>query len=359
MIRIQKTVSLLLPFRPYNLKISHRVLESLGGVSRFLLRALDKHVSLEELAAVTGLPTAILLQQLRFLTQHGFVNMPEEGGRPELAERGARMIVVERLLRDFEQTVWLDTFTLQRADVHLMLAPDPQLLLDLPDAANFGAQVVLRLPERQYSYRHFDEVGRLRRFMEQGTLTTLLEYWWPGADALIGAEFAHWEYSLHNPEGDTDKRYLAVTFESGEFCLHSHDGAFNERRALPAFVLPVLGLTHRYSRVEDFPWTVEVPPASTLYLERLSHEVLSDFVPGEAIDLSTSVAMPVTARADGPLPAELNGMTAAPGLSTVLSVSQHHKLCHIDHLMLSRQMENKEYFRLFSSNYSAAQRDAT
>lgn len=358
MIRIQKTVRLLLPFRPYNLKISHRLLDSLGGVSRFLLRALDQPGSLEQLAAVTGLPAEILLQQLRFLTQHGFVEMPEEGGGPVLAERGTRMIVVERLLRDCDQTVWLDTFTLRRADVHLMLAPDSKLLLDMPDDASFGAEAVLRLPEREYSYRHFDEAGRLRRLMDQGMLGTLLEYWWPGAGALIGEEMEHWECNLHNPEGESDKRYLAVTFEPDEFCLRPHNGAAIERSPLPAFVLPVLGLTHRYSRVVDFPWPVEVPPASTLYLERLSHEVLSGFVPGEAIDPSTGVAMPVTARAAGPLPAELNGMAAAPGLSTVLSVSLHHKLCYVDHLMLSRQMENNEYFRLFSSNYRAAEAEA-
>lgn len=355
MIRIQKKVRLLLPFRPYTLKISHRLLDSLGGVSRFLLRALDQPGSLEQLAAVTGLPAAILLQQLRFLTQHGFVEMHEEGGGPVLAERGARMIVVERLLRDCDQTVWLDTFTLRRADVHMMLAPDPNLLMDLPDNADFGAEAVLRLPERQYSYRPFDEAGRLRRLMDHGMLATLLEYWWPGASALVGEEIEHWEYILHDPEGDTDKRYLEVTFEPDEFCLRPHNGAASERTPLPAFVLPVLGLTHRYSRVEDFPWPVEVPPAGTLYLERLCHEVLSGFVPGEAVDPSTGVKMPATARAAGPLPAELNGMAAAPGLSMVLSVSQHHKLYHIDHLMLSRQMENKEDFRLFSSNYRVAE----
>ncbi|MBI3145235.1 MAG: hypothetical protein HYZ18_08250 [Pseudogulbenkiania sp.] len=359
MIPIQKTVRLLLPFRPYSLKVSHRLLDSLGGVSRFLLHALEQLASLEHLAAVTGLATEVLLQQLRFLTQHGFVEMPEEGGTPALAERGTRMIAVERLLRDFDQTVWLDTFTLKRADLHLLLVPDRELLMKLPDNVDSSTETVLRLPERPWAYRPFDEVGRLRRLLDQHTLAPLLEHWWPGATALIGDEMEHWEFNLQNPDDDGSTHYMALTFEPGEFVLHPMNGAANERPSLPEFMLPVLGVKHRYSLVDGFPWQVAVPPVRTLYVERVSHGVLGDFVPSEDIDVTARVAMPITARAKSPLPAELQDFSGVPGLTTTLSVSEHQQLCHVDHVMLSQQMQRKPYFRLFSSNYLVLDEEMT
>lgn len=359
MIRIQKTVRLLLPFRPYRLKVSHRLLDSLGGVSRFLLRTLERPVQLEHLVGVTGLATEILLQQLRFLTQHSFVDMPEDGGEPVLAERGSRMIAVERLLRDFDQTVWLDTFTLKRADLHLLLASDRELLMKLPDDVGSDVGTVLRMPERPWVYRPFDEAGRLRCLLDQHTLAPLLEHWWPGAAALIGDEMEHWEFNLQTPDDDGGTRYMALTFEPGEFVLRPTNGAANERPSLPEFVLPVLGMKHRYSLVDGFPWQVAVPPVRTLYVERVSHGVLGDFVPGEDIDVTARISMPITARAKGPLPAELQDFPVVPGLTTTLSMSEHQQLCHIDHAMLSQQMHSKQYFRFFSSNYRVLDEEMT
>lgn len=351
MIHIKKTMKLLLPFQRYSLKVSHRLLDSLGGVSRFLLRALEKQLTLEQLAEVTGLSSRILLQQLRFLEQHGFVAIAGEGEAPTLAQRGARMVEVENLLSDFDPEVWLDSFTLRRKDIHLLLTPDPELLVHMPDEADFGEASVLRLPERKYGYRHFDEAGRLRRLMERDVLGAVLEYRWPEAAALIGEEMEHWEYALQGQGGDGARRYLPVTFAPDEFRLRLQGGNADERLSLPPLLLPVLGLTHRYSRAEGFPWAVLVPPTTTLYLERLSHETLPGFVPTDPADSAGGVAMPAPARVDGPLPVQLQEVVAPPGLSAVLSVSLHHSLCHMDHLGLSRQMQKYHDIRLFSSNY--------
>lgn len=359
LIRIQKTVRLLLPFRSYRLKVSHRLLDSLGGVSRFLLRALERPVQLEHLAGVTGLATDILRQQLRFLSQHSFVDMPEEGGEPVLAERGSRMIAVERLLRDFDQTVWLDTFTLKRADVHLLVASDRELLMKLPDDVDSDSVTVLCMPERPWVYRPFDEAGRLRRLLDQHTLAPLLEHWWPGAAAVIGDEMEHWEFNLQTTDDDGSTRYMALTFEPGEFVLHPTNGAANERPSLPVFVLPVLGMKHRYSLVDGFPWQVVVPPVRTLYVERVSHGVLGDFVQGEDRDVTARISIPITARAKGPLPAELQDFPVVPGLTTTLSMSEHQQFCHIDHAMLSQQMHSEQYLRIFSSNYRVLDEEMT
>ncbi|TFW17707.1 hypothetical protein [Duganella callida] len=351
MIHIKKTIRLLLPFQRYSLRVSHRLLDSLGGVSRFLMRALDKQLSLEQLAEVTGLSPRILVQQLRFLEQHGFVATAGEGGAPTLAQRGARMVEVENMLRGFEPEVWLDSFTLHRKDIHLLLTPQPELLLHVPDEADFGDASILRLPERKYSYRHFDEAGRLRRLMERDVLGAVLEYHWPEAAALIGEEMEHWEYTLQGQGDDGARRYLPVAYAPDEFRLRPHGGNADERVSLPLLLLPVLGLTHRYTRAEGFPWKVPVPPATTLYLERLSYETLPGFVPADPANATNGVAMPASACVDGPLPEQLQGVVTPPGLSAVLSVSLHHSLCHMDHLELSRQMQKYHDIRLFSSNY--------
>ena len=46
-IRINRALTFLLPFDRYSLTLSHRLLDSLGGVSRFLLRAMEQGLSLD------------------------------------------------------------------------------------------------------------------------------------------------------------------------------------------------------------------------------------------------------------------------------------------------------------------------
>lgn len=354
MIRLQKTVTLMLPFRRYPLRLSHRLLTSLGGVSRFMLRALDASLTMDQLAEVTGLSDTTLLQQLNFLAQHHFVQIdPNNLSAPaKLSERGRRMIEVERLLQQGEQFVWLDAFTLKRHAVHLMASPDPEHLLPDPVGRNFSPYTVAVVPTRARSYHAFDEVGRLRTLLSTEVLAELLVAFWPDASDLITEEIDHWTYVLGR-EGRQDLDYLAIAFEQGALALDIR--ADPQNASLPTVLLPLLELTTRFSRVEGFPWQVTVPAPVRQIIEMVSlcavpggaeYPAADSELPGETIVLPTSLE-------DGQ-PEQIGISQLPPGLSAELGVRRFHVPCHIDPIVFQRQLHGQKGVQLISSQHRTA-----
>lgn len=358
MIQLQKTVTLMLPFRRYPLRLSHRLLTSLGGVSRFMLRALDSGLTMGQLSEVTGLSDTTLVQQLNFLAQHHFVQIdPDDLQAPaKLSERGCRMIEVERLLQRGEQSIWLDAFTLKRHAVHLMASPDPEHLLPDPAGRDFSPYTVAVVPARARSYHAFDEVGRLRTLLSTDVLAELLAAFWPDASDLITEEIDHWEYVLGR-QGSQGLDYLSITFEQGTLALDTR--ADPQNASLPTVLLPLLDLTTRFSRVEGFPWQVTVPAPVRKVIEMVSlcavpglaeHPVAEAVLSGEAIVLPASLE-------DGQ-PEQIGITQLPPGLSAKLGVRHFQVPCHIDQTAFQYQLHAQKGVQVLSSQHRSAKAEA-
>lgn len=356
MIRLNKTVTLMLPFRRYTLRLSHRLLTSLGGVSRFMLRALEAGLTLDSLANITGLSDATLAQQQAFLVQHHFVRInPDDTHTPAmLSERGRRMIEVERLLQNEEQSIWLDAFTLKRHAVHLIASPDPEHLLSDPAGRDFGPYTVAVVPARARSYHAFDEVGRLRTLLSPDVLAELLAAFWPGANDLITEEIDHWEYTMVVP-GAQELEYLPMTFEEDALTLDLH--ASPQSATLPAVLLPVLDLTTRFSRVEAFPWPVTVPTPVRQILELVSLGPVPGLAEHPAAEASGETIVLPASLEDGP-PALMGDTQLPPGLSATLSVRHFQVRCHIDQEAFRHQLHEQDGVRLFSAQHRATKAEA-
>lgn len=351
-IRINKSVTLLLPFHRHTLQLSHRLLNGLGGVSGFLLQALADGLTLPQLVEVTGLSANALLQQLGFLEQHHFVTFDRNGDTPAivLAERGARMVAVQGLLANLKPTVWLDAFTLKHHAVHLLTSLDTEQLLQIPEDAVFRDQLTVRMPMRYRVYRPFEQLNRLRSLLDEGALLTLLMYFDPEQGALIAEEAAHWEYSLSYPERDEPPSYFPVVFDDGEFCLAPRAQPPG-RATLPPAVLPVLGLTRRFEQADDFPWPVSVPSPSTDYVELVSQTRLAGFRPEPEAQGNSSGAIVFPMSIDRAPPTWLPDTVLPPGVASTLAASRHELACELDHAALSRQMHLYEDILLFSFNH--------
>jgi hypothetical protein len=353
-IQLNKPVTFLLPFHCYELEISHRLLESLGGVSRFILNALADGLDVLQMADVTGLTPSVLQHQLTFLEQHHFVSLHLTDGVPRatIVARGVRMVEVDRLLHSFSKTVWLDAFTLKHQAVHLLVPDDPEQLVRSPALAKVGQDTTVVFPERPRSYRNFDEFNRLRSLLKPDAFARLLEYFWKDAAQLVAEEMEHWEFSLRRQDSVMETAYLPVSFECSELSISVLNGIGTAGATLPPLQLPVLGLTHRFSRAEGFPWPVAVPPQATHYIELASNGALAPgLMPAHTTEEVSVTCAVIPADAATAVPANLPVLDIAPGLSTTLTVTRHRMTCAIDHVVLSERMHGREDALLFSFNF--------
>lgn len=323
MIQVNEAITLLLPFHCRTIRLSHRLLDSLGGVSRFMLSALGAGLTLEQVAEVTGLPGAALGRQLAFLSQHGFVDAPAEGRAPALGERGRRMLEVERLLYRDRHPIWLDAFTLKQQVVFLLAGLEPAALLPEPPTAGSGLAAVM--PRRARTYWSFDELNRLRTLLDAQTLAELLAMFWPGEDALIHEELDHWDYELLRP-AELEPQYLPLAFPAGSLGVHS--GVGGRDPAWPLASLPVLELETRFSRDAALPWPVEVPEAERRLIELVSHGLLgprwrADELPAD----SRVLALP--ARTHGAAP-DLPPVALPAGVAAIVKARPHRLACCLD-----------------------------
>lgn len=354
-IRINKNVTLMLPFRRYPLRLSHRLLTSLGGVSRFILRALEAGLTLDALADITGLSDATLMQQLAFLAQHHFVQIDSDDPHicASLSNRGRRMIEVERLLQRGEQSIWLDAFTLKRHAVHLIANPDPEQLLPDPIGQDFSPYTVAVVPVRGHSYHAFDEVGRLRTLLNPDVLTELLGAFWPDANKLIDEEIDHWEYTLGRQEGQ-ELDYLSLTFAQDTLTLELF--ADQQSVTLPMVLLPMLDLTTHFSRVEAFPWPVTVPTPNRQILELVSYGELPELAEQPPAAAGDYIVLPVSL--DGGPPAIIGGEQLPSGMSATLSVRHFQVRCQLDEEAFHHQLHERDGVRLFSAQHRVTKTEA-
>jgi len=349
----QTAITLLLPFQRYRLRFSHRLLDSLGGVSRFILRALADGLTLERIAEVVALSHTVLLQQMAFLAQHHFLAMARDDGDAApvvtLLERGGRMVAVERRLREGDHLVWLDAFTLDRKAVHMLVTTDPESLVRIPSGeTNLDGKAVVRLPSRGHPYHLFDDASRLHRLLSQDKLATLLGHFWRDAESLIAEEIDNMDYIL-STEPTNEPEYHPVIIEPAEL-FDISDGSVPEKRpTLPPLLVPVLGMKVEFSRVEGFPWPVVVPPARTSYMELVTHRSLPHFV-ADGVTEPPAHGVAVAPAAIGANLPEIDETVVPPGLSATFSAIRTFARRDIDHLALTIRMHERADAMLISFN---------
>ncbi|HAY08214.1 MAG TPA: hypothetical protein DCY26_16375 [Hyphomonas sp.] len=350
----QATITLLLPFQRYRLRFSHRLLDSLGGVSRFVLRALADGLALEQIAEVTALSHMVLLQQMTFLERHHFVSIARDTDAPvvTLLERGARIIAVEQYLRQGDHRVWLDSFTVDRNAAHLLVTPDPGSLIRIPlGDSRRDARPEVRLPVRRYQYHLFDDVSRLHRLLDQNKLADLIGHFWSGAQELISEEVDYMDCVLAQETMDTQD-YYPLRLSAGELLDIADTAAAGKKAALPLLLVPVLEVTLKFGRAEGFPWPVAIPPARTSYLELVTQRPLPHFISdGQADPAAPDVA--VVPAAIGTHQPELTDTIVPAGLSVTCTTSRTYARRTIDHQALTRLMHKGADVFLISFNQTA------
>lgn len=347
----QTAVTLLLPFQRYRLRFSHRLLDSLGGVSRFILRALADGLALEQIAEIVALSHTVLLQQMTFLEYHHFVSITRDTDVTvvTLLERGVRMVAVEQHLRQGDHRVWLDTFTVDRKAVHLLVAPDPTSLIQIPHGdLRQDERPEVRLPVRRYQYHLFDDASRLHRLLDQDNLTDLIGYFWSGAQALIAEEVDYMDCLLEQETVDVQE-YYPLLLSASELLDIADTETAGKKVALPLLLVPVLEMTMKFSRAEGFPWPVAIPAARTSYLELVTQRSLPHFIPdGQADPAAPDVA--VLSAITGTHPPELADTIVPAGLSVTCTTSQTYERRAINHRALSRLMHEGTEVFLISFN---------
>lgn len=284
-IRLNKSLTLMLPFHCHQLLLKHRLLESLGQVSRFMLEALHDGLSSEDLPVITGLSAVTVNQQLRFLSQHGFVDVIDEdvldgvAAPVRLSERGLRMVQVDLMLQKPDLSLWLDAFTLHRDTLHVLTNLAATQLLRAPPWKDFHPDAIM--PMRQRTYHVFDEMGRLRKLLNADTLPQILVVFWPEHEAMIRAELDHWEIVLKR-SAVTETSFLPVTLSEEEARFYFDEA--HTRTPLPPVWLPVLALKTNYSRAEGLPWSVVLPAAKEHAFEMVGLSALEPALAFQAKD---------------------------------------------------------------------------
>lgn len=147
-------VPVAIPFQCYSITLKHRLIDSLGGVSRFVLTALaQENVTLETIKTITGLsgehlePFITRFIRLEWITED----------RTLLTYKG-RAIAKAILLVDQSTKVWIDS--IKNMSGHpLILMSDHQLKSVLPDG------VISLTPKKQGKVRNAkDQKERLEKF---------------------------------------------------------------------------------------------------------------------------------------------------------------------------------------------------
>lgn len=363
LIGIDNPVIFLLPFDRYSLTLSHRLLDSMGGVSRFLLRAIEQELSLAALIEVTALSEAVLLNQLAYLQAHRYVKIEEGDSGPLLwlTLRGASIVQVDRLLQSPHFGVWLDAFTLSRHAVHMVMfdddaspSPTPADAAPTPTPTPVVVQVPRR-PGRGGRRRLFDDASRLRLLLEQHGVRQLLEHCW-GADCeLIASESEHWEFELDFDVGEQTEMQVAVEYAEGELQLWPKFPSNQSRPdAVPLLTLPVIELTQTFRQAAHFPWLIDLPPVRVQRLELVSAGVLSLFDEKTVIEGDDARHCKLPIRLGDVMPSGLGTLNVPPGICVEASIRSLHLLCSMDEEHLSRKLQYTSGAFILSHNLMTA-----
>lgn len=327
------------------------MLESLGGVSRFLLRAIDHQFSLDALIQITGLSESVLLQQLAFLESHRYIEKVQVGDEPviNVTDRGASMVRVEGLLRDFAPVVWLDAFTLRLHAVHLALRDDSHEVASRIEPGVVKVRVPRRRKGRTGRYQLFDEASRLRILLDQGALVSVLEHYWGKDCALIHSESEHWECKLQSPEGEVST-YFAARFNAGELELATSLGKGESKPpTVPQVSLPVLQLRQVFKPLQDFPWAVPVPPAEIRQLELISHQVLPPSLEITLADAEASDFSVISCALEEQLP-DLPPFEVPYGMASEINAVSIEAAFIMDEQLLALKMQSCNGVTMLSHN---------
>lgn len=319
----------------------------MGGVSRFLLRAIEQELSLAALIEVTALSEAVLLNQLAYLQAHHYLQVEESDNGPLLwlTPRGASIVQVEHLLEGSGLSIWLDAFTRSSHAVHMVMFDEGAPLPPPMPADDESSAVVVSVPRRTGRAgrtRLFDDANRLRWLLEQNGLKQLLEHCW-GADCeLIASEFEHWEFELGIDAGEQAELQVPVEYAAGELVLRlSTSSNQGKPGALPLLTLPVIELTHTFKPVAHFPWPVDLPSACVHRVELVSSGILTRFAENAVAEAEAEDArhskLPMCLGAA--VPAALGTLTVPPGISMEASSRALRLLCSMDEAQLSRHLQ--------------------
>lgn len=356
MIGIDKPITFLLPFDRYSLTLSHRLLDSLGGVSRFLLRAIEQELSLAALIEVTALSEAVLLNQLAYLQTHRYVQIEESDSGPLLwlTPRGASIVQVDRLLQNPHVSIWLDAFTLSRHAAHMVMFDDNSSSPPPTPADAALTPVVVKMPRRPGRagrHRLFDDAGRLRWLLEQHGLKQLLEHCWGSDCELITSEFEHWEFELDFYQGEQAELQVAVEYAAGALQLWPKI-SFNQNRpdAVPLLTLPVIELTHIFKQAEHMPWLIDLPPASVQRLELVSAGLLPLFDEKAVVEGDDARHCRLPMCLEAVVPSVLDTLSVPPGICVEARIRSLHLLCAMDEVQLSRKLQHTSGALVLSHN---------
>jgi hypothetical protein len=356
LIRIDKPLTFLLPFDRYRLTLSHRLLNSMGGVSRFLLKAIEQELSLAALVEITAFSESVLLHQLAYLQAHRYVQIEEGENGPLLwlTARGVLIVQVEYLLEDFSLTVWLDAFTLSRHAAHMVVFDYGTTLPHTPPATDSPSTDVINIPRRTGRAgrsRLFDDANRLRGLLEQNGLKQLLEYCWGDDCELITSELEHWEFELGMDEGDQIALPVPVEYSSGELQLHlkksSHPGKSD---TLPPVTLPVVEITHVFKRIDHFPWTVDPPSARVQRIELVSSGTLNHFSASSVVENEDGRFPGLPMCLGNGMPDAFAALTVPPGVCVETNVRTLQLLCSMDEVQLARHLQRTPDALILSHN---------
>jgi len=277
-----------------------------------------------------------------FLQSHQYLYMTEETDpEPQLTPKGVRVVQVERLLKDFEPEIWLDSFTLAPTAAHLLLLGDPAAEVMCAAAADVTGKAV-RMPCRPAKAGKsllFYEANRLRSLLDQNGLKTLLAHYWGDDCEFIASEYPHWSVKLNPPENEQNQVHFPIEYPAGDLILRLHTGGGpTQKPGLPWISVPVLELTYVFKQVAEFPWPVTVPPPVTQHLELVTCGPVGQFTERAVINGGNHVVIPACL---GENPPDTIATFPVPlGVSTEISARNLQLKYSMDERQLARLMRS-------------------
>jgi len=260
---LRRPIRLGLPFAVYELQLRHRLLDNLQSVSRFLLRALARGVTLDTILTVTALSAETIDAQCDYLRYQGYL-----GDGLTLAPLGEEVVQLERLLPLCVKRIGVDRFN----GKNIFVLPVDEAT---PSVANLDGVPDAILPEERH-LKQFDHQNRVAEILldKDGTgLLQFLNYFWPEHGALFARQLRYFDCRLR-PLSDHPAERLHVHVDGGRLAPVP-----KLRPREPGIVLPVLEI-ERYSEVApEWPWPVALPPSDFLWVDLFGHASLAAGLP--------------------------------------------------------------------------------
>lgn len=254
-----RPIRLGVPFSMYRLHISHRLLDHLGAVSRFLLHALAQGATFETICSVTALSPATITAQCDYLRYQGYL-----GDGMALAALGQEMVELAALLPQCVVDIGVDNFCGKNIFVLPVDAPAPTVVA--PDAT---------LPEARHvrQYDHQGRVGEILLDNDGKGLLNFLNYFWEPHSTVFAQQLRYLDCRLEPLPGHPAAR-LTVSIDSSKLVPVTKLAAREV-----GVVLPVLDVARHGEPVPDWPWPVTLPAPDRHRVDLFSLGLLDDGLP--------------------------------------------------------------------------------